>query len=397
MKHFIRKSGSVFLGTDLYKAVPSETFQAENPTVISGRAPTKANVDEYLWKMAQKYGLQDIYPALVGTVKTESGRTHWRRKGKGGIITSETDAKGLMQLMPKTAEGVGVEREDWRQNIEGGVKLWSINYNYAIKAGMSRDDAIDYAAQAYFSGGAGSSTDSKLNTSAVEVHNQKALANYRKKNPDATMFDVPHTQLKGAPSQVAKYGGVKEWRKRQKSAVAGGRGINPETGGPNFTGALDKYAKGVKKRSEADKHYIRVGASRPEAEKFGLKGFESETQSVPVTGTSARPEDLVPPRPQSVATKRPQPAGPLSTSGMRSAEASRRQGLEAASRDLGLPSPTKVLSDRSAETSRPSTAPRLLNKLRSRVQRAQHRPAISTSTHSMTKSTSFESELFVEE
>ncbi len=239
-----------YLDTDLYKAKPAEENVEFPPMKISGRAPTKANVDEYLWKMAQKHGLQDIYPALVGTVRTESGRKHWRRKGKGKILTSETGAKGLMQLMPRTARGLGVEREDWRQNIEGGVKLWKINYDYAVKAGMSRNDDIDYAAQAYFSGGDGSSTDPNLNTSAVEVHNQKALAKYRKKHPNATLFDVPHTKLKGAPSQVSKHGGVKKWRKGQKSAVAGGGGTNPETGEHNFTGALDRYSTGVKRAAK---------------------------------------------------------------------------------------------------------------------------------------------------
>lgn len=399
MKHFIRKSGSVFLDADLYKAVPSETFNAP-PTKISGRTPTKSNVDEYIWKMAQKYGLQDIYPALIGTVRTESGRKHWRRKGKGKILTSETGAKGLMQLMPKTAEGVGVEREDWRQNIEGGVKLWANNYNQAINAGMPPQYATDYAAQAYFSGGAGSDTDSKLNTSAVEVHNQKALANYRKTHPNATVFDVPSEKLKGAPSQVSRYGGVKDWRKNQKSSAAGAGGINPETGKRNFTGALDKYARGVEKRSETGRHYIPVGSSRSEAEKFGLTGVASSSQSVPVTQSTARPEDLKPPTPKAVATKRPQPAGPLSTSGTRSAEASRRQGLEVASQGLGLPSPSKVLSNRGVATSRPSGSSNnsgLFNRLRSRVQGPRNRNLTANVSPPVVKSMKFDSELFVEE
>ena len=287
----------------------------------------------------------DIYPALVGTVKTESGRTHWRRKGKGKILTSETGAKGLMQLMPKTAQGLGVEREDWRQNIEGGVKLWGINYNKALKSGMSRSDATDYAAMSYFSGGAGGK-DPAANTSAVEVHNQRALSRFRKKNPNATLWDVPSNQLKGAPSQVSRFGGVKDWRKNMQRAMSRGGDVNPETGKKTFSGAVDKYAKGVKKRSEADRHYVRVGAGRPEAEKFGLKGFTTASASMPISQTRARPADLkpAPSAPRSVASAQPYLKSPVAAPARKQVEATRTAGLDAASKDLGLPAPSKVLS-----------------------------------------------------
>ena len=332
----------LYLAENLYKAKPQVEEIEMPPMKISGRVPTKANVDEHLWKMSQKYGLQDIYPALVGTVRTESGRTQWRR---GKTLTSETGAKGLMQLMPRTAQGLGVEREDWRQNIEGGVKLWGINYNKARKAGMGQSDATDYAAMSYFSGGAGSKNPSE-NTSAVEVHNQRALSQYRRKNPNATLWDIPSNQLKGAPSQVSKFGGVKKWRKNMLRAMSRGDNVNPETGKKTFSGAVDRYAKGVKKRSEADRHYVRVGANRPEAEKFGLKGFSAPDRSVPITQTKTRPEDLrpAPANPRALASKGPNLKSPVAAPARRQAEAARTAGLESSSRDLGLPSPSKVLS-----------------------------------------------------
>lgn len=335
----------IYIKENLYKAVPRSEEIKFPPTTISGRAPTKHNVDEHTWKMAQKYGLQDIYPALIGTVKTESGRTHWRRKGKGKILTSETGAKGLFQLMPKTAQGLGVEREDWRQNVEGGVKLWGINYNKGRKAGMSRSDSIDYAAMSYFSGGAGSK-DPASNTSAVEVHNQRALSRFRKKSPSATLWDVPSDQLKGAPSQVSKFGGVKEWRKNMKRAMSRGRDVNPETGKKTFSGAVDRYAKGVRKRSEADRHYVRVGANPPEAEKFGLKGFTTASASMPISQSRARPADLkpAPSTPKAVAGNRPYLKSSVAAPARAQAETKRVAGLESSSRDLGLPSPSKVLS-----------------------------------------------------
>lgn len=308
MRHFISEGVPVLLEESLFKAVPSRPKVYEfPPTEVKGLRPTKANVDKHLWKMAQKYGLEDIYPALVGTAKTESGRTQWRR---GKPLTSETGAQGIMQLMPKTAEGLGVERGDWRGNIEGGVKLWSINYGKAKKAGMSRSDATDYAAMSYFSGGAGGKDPSK-NTSAVEAHNQKALGNLRKKYPDANLWDVSHKKLKGAPSMVSKFGGVKDWRKKMTSEVAGGGGVDP-SGKRTFTGALDKYAKGVKRRSEADTHYVRVGKDRPQAERHGLQGYVKRdpatgegVASVPIQQSRVREA------PQYAVAERSLPAQPV--------------------------------------------------------------------------------------
>ena len=390
----------LYLKDDIYKGPKPETLQAKEerlfgkrggpyvgPTMhIRGLPPTKANIDEHMWKVAQKYKLEDIYPALLGTAKTESARTQWKRRGKdkGKILTSETDNQGIMQLGEETARNLGVEREDWRGNVDGGGKLWSINYKKALEAGMSRSDAIDYAAMSFFSGGAGGK-DPSQNTSAVEVHNQRALTKYREKNPNAALWEVPHRLLRGAPSQVSKYGGPKVWRANMSAALA----RKGDSGKGSFSSALDRYAKGVKRRSEADKHYVREGTSRSHAEKLGLQGYRGPSRSMPISQTQARPEDLRPPvpKPKAVASSSLYLKSPVAAPARQQAETKRVAGLDRATAELrgptSLPAPSKVLSTQPRAA---ATQPRAA---------ATQPPAVATSPVRVKKSL-FQSEYFIE-
>jgi len=62
---------------------------------------------------------------------------------------SNVGAFGIAQLMPETADSLGVNRYDVGQNIYGGVKYLSMMLNYFASAG---DNQITYAVAAYNAG-----------------------------------------------------------------------------------------------------------------------------------------------------------------------------------------------------------------------------------------------------
>ena len=317
MKHFIRKSGSILLDADLYKAVPSETYTAP-PMTISGQRPTKENIERYVWKMVNKHNVPQLYNTILNDINTESGFKQWRPSGK--LLTSEAGAVGLGQLMPKTGEGLGVERKDWRGNLEGMVKLWGLNYGVGRKSGMSDADARRYGAMSYFSGGAGGVSPG-ANTSAVEKHNQSALASFRKRtgNPKATLWDLPADSLKGAPRTVVKYGGPKgNW---YGGLAAAGR-KHPAGVEKPFDLKLLGYSKNVEvgRGSRHKPQHSPVGESVAQARKFGLRGAKlrdpssgQSVASVPVQQSAQRPVRSPPPRwshaPSPTPASRIKPAG----------------------------------------------------------------------------------------
>ena len=75
--------------------------------------PKRADIDEIVEKLSSKYGVDSNFVKAI--IKQESGFNP--------NATSKKGAMGLMQLMPKTAESLGVKDayNPW-QNVEGGVK-----------------------------------------------------------------------------------------------------------------------------------------------------------------------------------------------------------------------------------------------------------------------------------
>lgn len=71
-----------------------------------------ADVDSAINEMAEKYNLD---PALLAAMAEQES-------GFNQSAQSETGAMGIMQLMPGTAEGLGVDPSDLRGNLEGGAK-----------------------------------------------------------------------------------------------------------------------------------------------------------------------------------------------------------------------------------------------------------------------------------
>ena len=100
-----------------YGAKPDEDFQKILNKTISEKSgineTSRSEINELIEKYAEKNGLDSDFVKAV--VKQESG---FNPKA-----TSKCGAMGLMQLMPATAEGLGVTNAyDAEQNIMGGTK-----------------------------------------------------------------------------------------------------------------------------------------------------------------------------------------------------------------------------------------------------------------------------------
>jgi soluble lytic murein transglycosylase-like protein len=80
-----------------------------------------ADVLALLNAAAAKYGV----PAslAIAVANQESGGNQYN--SNGGVLTSSAGALGVMQLMPATAAGLGVDPTDTAQNIDGGVRYLS--------------------------------------------------------------------------------------------------------------------------------------------------------------------------------------------------------------------------------------------------------------------------------
>ena len=84
------------------------------------------NYYEYARQMSQKFGVP--FSVVAHAMQKETG--HLPDWNKRATAVSKVGAGGVMQLMPKTAKGLGVKDVfNPRQNIEGGVKYLGQLYN----------------------------------------------------------------------------------------------------------------------------------------------------------------------------------------------------------------------------------------------------------------------------
>ncbi len=96
---------------------PQKNGAAANPSSIGGAARETSVVPQdsaYLGAIAEAAGKYGVDPKLVSAVaEVESGFSQ--------DAISATGAVGVMQLMPETAESLGVNPYDAAQNIDGGA------------------------------------------------------------------------------------------------------------------------------------------------------------------------------------------------------------------------------------------------------------------------------------
>ena len=94
--------------TDFQKILNAKVENNTTPNKVS-----RAEIDNLISKYADKNGLDEDFVKAV--INQESGFNP--------NATSHCGAMGLMQLMPSTAQGLGVKNAyDAEQNIEGGTK-----------------------------------------------------------------------------------------------------------------------------------------------------------------------------------------------------------------------------------------------------------------------------------
>lgn len=84
-------------------------------------ASSSSSTQAQITAIAQQYGVDPNLALAVA--KQESGYSQYN--SSGGVLKSSAGAVGVMQLMPATAVGLGVDPNDQTQNITGGVKLLS--------------------------------------------------------------------------------------------------------------------------------------------------------------------------------------------------------------------------------------------------------------------------------
>lgn len=138
-------------------------------------------IDYSINEAAQKY---NVDPALLAAIaKQESGFNQSAQSGAGAV--------GVMQLMPDTAKGLGVDANDLQGNIEGGAKY--------IRQMLDMYDGDVEKALAAYNAGAGNldSVNGDISKLSEETRNYvpAVMANYEGFKGNKTSDNTPQLKL----------------------------------------------------------------------------------------------------------------------------------------------------------------------------------------------------------
>lgn len=106
-----------------------------------------ATVQSEITAAAARYGVDPNLALAVA--KQESG---FQQTSGSGTLRSSSGALGVMQLMPATAAGLGVDPNNEQQNIDGGVRLLSqllTQFNGNVSNALAAYNAGSLAVQKY--------------------------------------------------------------------------------------------------------------------------------------------------------------------------------------------------------------------------------------------------------
>lgn len=119
-----------------FAALIAANLDRRNPDERAGqRSATRGEIEQIIAQAGADYGVD---PALIDAViENESGYD--------AAATSSAGARGLMQLMPETAAGLGVSDSfDSRQNVKGGTRY--------LRSLLDRFGSVRLAVAAYNAG-----------------------------------------------------------------------------------------------------------------------------------------------------------------------------------------------------------------------------------------------------
>ncbi len=106
----------------------------------------------------------------------ESGGVHKRSNGQ--TVTSSAGALGFMQLMPRTARGLGVNPNDPRQNIAGGAKYFNNVFNGGKVGRKTGIDKLIMAGCAYNMGPYSRRLDQSLDSFVRDTRSPRETRRY---------------------------------------------------------------------------------------------------------------------------------------------------------------------------------------------------------------------------
>ena len=134
-EQFGLEPGEVIIGNDKEERIVDDIGEVSFIGKDGEYAGPKAN---YINKYSKQYGVD---PFIVASVMEQEGGFKHNNIGPKKDGYSSAGAYGAMQLMPKTAEDLGVDRYDEEQNIKGGIMYLSQMYK---QFGNWRDAIMAY-------------------------------------------------------------------------------------------------------------------------------------------------------------------------------------------------------------------------------------------------------------